>query len=351
MLEMTAGRVATPDRDVPGPAPRADVRGRTKTRWSWPSCPPTPWCAPTRLDLLGELERKGLGARKVIVGSDVPAEPRRPPDRPRGGRRRAPRWPTPTSWCSTCWWASSWPSSAAFRRDLRPDMPSDDGVINRVVERFAIHRRRLTGGPRRSGGMKTVLVAGEINVDLILKGYALLSRARQGDPGRKSASSPWGAPPRSARWASPRLGTRSRSWARSATTPGAASASRPWPGAASTCPTCARKPRSGPASPWPSRRRATAPSSRSWARARPSPAPTLTDALLAALPAPARVVLLPAGAACGLRSATSSPSPPVSASPPPRSRLRPQRDLGCGPPPGPGRRSTSSSQRGWSCAA
>ena len=24
---------------------------------------------------------------------------------------------------------------------LRPDMPSDDGVINRVVEEFALHRR------------------------------------------------------------------------------------------------------------------------------------------------------------------------------------------------------------------
>jgi hypothetical protein len=60
-------------------------------------------------------------------------------------------------------------------------MPSDDGVISRVVEDFAI-----TAGPDRLRSMKRVLVVGEINVDLVLQGPTP-SRSRA----RKSSSTTW----------------------------------------------------------------------------------------------------------------------------------------------------------------
>jgi tagatose-6-phosphate ketose/aldose isomerase len=92
-------------------------------------------------DLLHELQRKRLGGRRVLVGRDVPADLV-------SGRDVAVEVPelgalgdagTPVVDVLVG------QLLALFRclaLGLRPDLPSDDGVINRVVEEFALHPRR-----------------------------------------------------------------------------------------------------------------------------------------------------------------------------------------------------------------
>jgi tagatose-6-phosphate ketose/aldose isomerase len=90
-------------------------------------------------DLIRELNGKKLGARKVILGQDVPADLAGSEglvvDLPleRVGDEGAPLLDVLAG------------QLLAFFRclsiGLRPDMPSDDGVISRVVQGFAIHRR------------------------------------------------------------------------------------------------------------------------------------------------------------------------------------------------------------------
>ena len=94
------------------------------------------------LDLLRELDRKKLGASRVIVGASVPPE--------LGGAARGRSWST---WlrpgrCRTTDIVLVdvvvGQILAFFRclvAGLRPDSPSTGGVISRVVESFAIHRR------------------------------------------------------------------------------------------------------------------------------------------------------------------------------------------------------------------
>jgi D-galactosamine 6-phosphate deaminase/isomerase len=92
-------------------------------------------------DLVRELARKQLGSRRVIVGREVPRDlvsgrdvvvdlPARPG---LGDDEGVPILDVLVGQLL-----------AVFRclsLGLRPDMPSDDGVINRVVEEFALHRR------------------------------------------------------------------------------------------------------------------------------------------------------------------------------------------------------------------
>ena len=91
-------------------------------------------------DLVRELSRKELGARRVIVGRDVPA-----------GLLSAQDVAVDVAELEAIGDAGA-PlvdvlvgQLLAFFRclslGLRPDMPSDDGVINRVVQDFALHRR------------------------------------------------------------------------------------------------------------------------------------------------------------------------------------------------------------------
>lgn len=91
-------------------------------------------------DLLGELDRKELGARKLIVGSGVP-------------RSLATRREDVIVECGDGLRDADLvvldvlvgQLLGFFRcrhEGLRPDSPSAEGVINRVVESFAIHRRR-----------------------------------------------------------------------------------------------------------------------------------------------------------------------------------------------------------------
>jgi tagatose-6-phosphate ketose/aldose isomerase len=139
MLEMTAGRVTTFPETYLGlrHGPMAAVNQEALVVCFLSS---DPTIRAYEVDLVRELDRKKLGARKVIVGDEVPADLVGAEDL-----------------------AVDLPGLAAVGDDgaplldvlvgqllaffrcraigLRPDMPSDDGVISRVVEGFAIHRR------------------------------------------------------------------------------------------------------------------------------------------------------------------------------------------------------------------
>lgn len=93
------------------------------------------------LDLLRELDHKGLGARRVVVGSGVPAE---------AGAREGDLivdcgGSTPIADEDLPLVDALVGQLLAFfrclRSGLRPDSPSDQGIINRVVQSFAIHKR------------------------------------------------------------------------------------------------------------------------------------------------------------------------------------------------------------------
>lgn len=139
MLEMTAGQVTTFPETYLGlrHGPMAAVSADALVVCFLSS---DPTIRAYETDLLRELDRKKLGARKVVVGERIPADVVGADDL-----------------------AVDLPGLAAVGDDgaalldvlvgqllaffrcrsigLRPDMPSDDGVISRVVEGFAIHRR------------------------------------------------------------------------------------------------------------------------------------------------------------------------------------------------------------------
>jgi tagatose-6-phosphate ketose/aldose isomerase len=91
------------------------------------------------IDLVRELNRKKLGARRVLVGFDVPSGLASAEDvviDAAGLGIADEEAPLVDAMVGQL---------LAFFRclsiGLRPDMPSDEGIINRVVEDFAIHRR------------------------------------------------------------------------------------------------------------------------------------------------------------------------------------------------------------------
>ena len=91
-------------------------------------------------DLVRELDRKKLGGRKVLVGHRVPVDLVGPNDLVVD----LPAPDTLTDDAAPVLDVLVGQLLAFFRClsiGLRPDMPSDDGVISRVVESFAIHRR------------------------------------------------------------------------------------------------------------------------------------------------------------------------------------------------------------------
>ena len=97
-------------------------------------------------DLIRELNRKQLGMAKVIVGQDVPAELVRQGDTiiecrelEEIGDENAPVLDVAVGQLL-----------ATFRclgEGLRPDSPSERGVINRVVESFPMHHRAENAQP------------------------------------------------------------------------------------------------------------------------------------------------------------------------------------------------------------
>jgi D-galactosamine 6-phosphate deaminase/isomerase len=138
MLEMTGGRVRSfPETYLGlrhGPMCAIDAHALVVCFLS-----SDPLARAYEADLIGEVNRKKLGARKVILGQNVPAglagEGDLVVDLADGPLLDddAPLLDVLLG------------QLLAFHRclheGLRPDMPSDDGVINRVVEDFAIHRR------------------------------------------------------------------------------------------------------------------------------------------------------------------------------------------------------------------
>lgn len=139
MLEMTAGEVTTFPETYLGlrHGPMAAVDERALVVCFLAS---DPVVRAYEVDLVRELNRKKLGARKVIVGHEVPADLV-------GAKDLAidlPGWEDVGDDAAPVLDVLVGQLLAFFRclsMDLRPDMPSDDGVISRVVESFAIHRR------------------------------------------------------------------------------------------------------------------------------------------------------------------------------------------------------------------
>jgi tagatose-6-phosphate ketose/aldose isomerase len=92
------------------------------------------------VDLVRELNQKQLGARKVIFGSEVPPDLASPPDVvvEMAGLAAVSDDDAPVLDAVIGQLLAFFRCLAA---GLRPDAPSDDGVISRVVGDFAIHRR------------------------------------------------------------------------------------------------------------------------------------------------------------------------------------------------------------------
>lgn len=93
------------------------------------------------IDLLNELDRKGIGARRVIVGAGVPSQvASRPGDMVVDSGGASPLADEDLTLVD----AVVGQLLAFFRclhEGLRPDSPSDEGIIHRVVQSFAIHTR------------------------------------------------------------------------------------------------------------------------------------------------------------------------------------------------------------------
>ena len=137
MLEMTSGRITTISESFLGlrHGPMSFVHEDTLVMCQLSS---DPTVRAYELDLLAELDRKKLGLCKVIIGEDVPESARRAGDEiihcpglgDLGDDDRAIIFVVVAQLL------------AFFRcleEGLRPDSPSEDGVISRVVESFPLH--------------------------------------------------------------------------------------------------------------------------------------------------------------------------------------------------------------------
>jgi tagatose-6-phosphate ketose/aldose isomerase len=137
MLEMTAGRVSTMCESYLGlrHGPMSYVQQDTLVMCFLSS---HPTLRAYETDLLLELDKKGLGMRKVIIGEKIPVELIRGHDAAiecQGLSRLGDE-----DFTAICVIAGQ--LLAFFRslgEGLRPDSPSEDGVISRVVQTFALY--------------------------------------------------------------------------------------------------------------------------------------------------------------------------------------------------------------------
>jgi tagatose-6-phosphate ketose/aldose isomerase len=139
MLEMTSGRVKTLSETYLGlrHGPMAAIDEDTLVVCFLSS---DEVARAYELDLLDELVRKKLGARKLFVGVDVPRELVSGDDLAVDLPSVAALGDGPLPMLDVL----IGQQLAFFRclqEELRPDLPSAEGVISRVVERFALHRR------------------------------------------------------------------------------------------------------------------------------------------------------------------------------------------------------------------
>ena len=138
MLEMTAGRVGTMCETYLGVrhGPMSYIHADTLVVCFLSS---DPLLRAYEADLMRELDRKRLGLAKLVVGEKVPAELLRPGDAVvecRGlaeiGDENAPVLDAVVGQLLA--------TLRCLGEGLRPDSPSESGVINRVVESFPVHR-------------------------------------------------------------------------------------------------------------------------------------------------------------------------------------------------------------------
>jgi len=137
MLEMSSGRVTTMCESFLGlrHGPMSFIHDDTLVVCQLSS---DPTARAYELDLLTELDRKQLGLSKLIVGEDVPRTVVRPGDEiidcsglSTLGDDEAPR-----VYVVVCQLLAFF---RCLEEGLRPDSPSEGGVINRVVESFPLH--------------------------------------------------------------------------------------------------------------------------------------------------------------------------------------------------------------------
>jgi len=137
MLEMTSGRVTTLCETYLGlrHGPMSYVDKDTLVVCFLSS---DPTIRAYEADLLRELDQKELGLLKLIIGEDVPKEVLRPNDvaiECRGlrevGDQNAPVIDVVVGQLLGFF--------RCLNEGLRPDSPSEDGIINRVVQSFTLH--------------------------------------------------------------------------------------------------------------------------------------------------------------------------------------------------------------------
>mgnify|MGYP001163295617 CR=1 FL=1 len=139
MLEMTSGRVATMAETYLGlrHGPMSFLNRETLIVCYLSS---DPLAAAYETDLVEELNRKGLGWRKILVGQSVPKHLIREGDMVVTYLSETP---IEDSFAPVLDVVTG--QLLAFHRcrheGLSPDMPSQDGVITRVVSSFTLHRR------------------------------------------------------------------------------------------------------------------------------------------------------------------------------------------------------------------
>ncbi len=137
MLEMTGGRVGTMAETWLGlrHGPMSYIGEHTLVVCFLSS---DPVLRAYETDLLAELERKQLGLARVIVGEDIPAELALPNDTviEAPGMRELGDENVPVLDVVV---GQLLAFGRCLREGLRPDSPSEDGVISRVVGSFAIH--------------------------------------------------------------------------------------------------------------------------------------------------------------------------------------------------------------------
>lgn len=137
MLEMTAGRVSTLSETYLGlrHGPMSFVHRDTLVICFLSS---DPGVRVYELDLIRELDRKELGSSKLIVGENIPLELVREKD----VLLECPGVSAIEDENASLAYVVVGQLLAFFRclkEGLRPDSPSEDGVISRVVESFALH--------------------------------------------------------------------------------------------------------------------------------------------------------------------------------------------------------------------
>ena len=138
MLEMTSGRVACFSESFLGlrHGPMSAVHDDTLVVAFLSS---DPLVRAYELDLLQELDHKGLGARKLVAGSEVPASLSiRPQDHV---VECGPGLGDAELVVLDALVAQLLAFHRCLQEGLKPDSPSSEGIINRVVESFTIHRR------------------------------------------------------------------------------------------------------------------------------------------------------------------------------------------------------------------